>query len=301
MGRVSGVEDREEAHQARIQAKRLRYLLEPLSPHVEGGKQALGQLKTLQDLLGELNDLALVELTVAAAFEQAALDRAHGLLAAGRRGDLQEARRVRRETLEGGPLVLVRLTEERKRELFADLAAKWLGDQSATQWAELGAVAQRLSASATERAEIERKYLLREVPAEVRASDCQEILQGWLPGGVVQERLRQARGPSGERFFRTVKLGSGLRRSEFEEEITPELFARLWPLTAGCRVCKRRYAVPAGGLVWEIDEFEDLDLVLAEVELPSENAQVELPDWLSPHVEREVTGEPEYYNRNLAH
>jgi adenylate cyclase len=97
-----------------------------------------------------------------------------------------------------------------------------------------------------------------------------------------------------------VKLGSGLRRSEFEEEITPELFARLWPLTAGCRIRKRRYAVPFGDLLWEIDEFEEPDLVLAEIELPSETAEVTLPDWLSPYVEREVTGDPDYYNRNLA-
>jgi CYTH domain-containing protein len=300
LDRVHGPEDREEAHQARIQAKRLRYLLEPLTPHVEDGKQALRQLKLLQDLLGELNDLALLERTVAAAFEQSALDRAHGLLAAGRAADAEQVRRVRRETLEGGYLALVKLIEARKRALFADLAAKWLGEASASHWTELGAIAERLSASATERTEIERKYLLREVPEHARAGECREIVQGWLPGGAVRERLRRIRSPGGERFLRTVKLGAGLRRTEFEEEITPELFARLWPLTAGCRISKRRYVVPCGDLVWEIDEFEEPELVLAEVELPSETTEVALPDWLSPHVEREVTGEPEYYNRNLA-
>jgi CYTH domain-containing protein len=207
---------------------------------------------------------------------------------------------VRREALEGGHLVLARRIEERQKELFADLAAKWLGEQGAPHWLELEAVAGRLAASVTERTEIERKYLLRGVPDRARDSECREIVQGWLPGGAVRERLRRIRRADGEQFFRTVKLGTGLRRSEFEEEITPELFTRLWPLTAGCRIQKNRYAVAWGELIWEIDEFVEPELVLAEVELPSESVEVELPDWLSPLVEREVTGEPEYYNRNLA-
>jgi len=46
--------------------------------------------------------------------------------------------------------------------------------------------------------------------------------------------------------------------------------------------------------------FEDRDLLLAEVELPSTYTQLTLPDWLAPHVVREVTNEPDYVNLNLA-
>jgi len=70
----------------------------------------------------------------------------------------------------------------------------------------------------------------------------------------------------------------------------------MWPLTAGKRVHKRRYRLGR----WEIDLFLDRDLVLAEIELASEDEPVDIPDWLSPYLEREVTGDPAYVNLNLA-
>jgi CYTH domain-containing protein len=105
---------------------------------------------------------------------------------------------------------------------------------------------------------------------------------------------------SGERYFRTIKLGSGIARAQYEESIPAEMFEPLWPLTAGCRVEKRRYQVREGELVWEIDVFEDRELVTAEVELPSAETQLSIPGWLAPSVVREVTGDPAYANVNLA-
>jgi CYTH domain-containing protein len=89
-------------------------------------------------------------------------------------------------------------------------------------------------------------------------------------------------------------------RTELEEPTTRELFDAMWPLTAGRRVTKRRHCIRHGALTWEIDEFTDRDLVLAEVELRNAAEQPDLPDWLAPLVVREVTGEPEYVNANLA-
>jgi CYTH domain-containing protein len=103
-----------------------------------------------------------------------------------------------------------------------------------------------------------------------------------------------------ERYFRTVKLGSGVTRIEVEEGCTRELFDALWPLTRERRVRKRRYRVPDGALVWEVDEFTDRPLVVAEVELPAADAAAEVPGWLAPYVVREVTDEGEYVNANLA-
>ena len=54
------------------------------------------------------------------------------------------------------------------------------------------------------------------------------------------------------------------------------------------------------GRNYEIDEFNDRELVLAEIELSAEDEELVIPDWLKPHVVREVTGEPEYVNVNLA-
>ena len=121
-----------------------------------------------------------------------------------------------------------------------------------------------------------------------------EIDQGWLPGKRLRERLRRRSGPNGTEYFRTVKLGEGVQRTELEEETSQEVFEALWELTEGCRVCKRRHVVPDGALTWEIDEFLDRDLHLAEVELDDPHQRVELPEWLEPHVRRDVTGSKKY-------
>ena len=89
-------------------------------------------------------------------------------------------------------------------------------------------------------------------------------------------------------------------RIEFEEGIEAGLFAALWPLTEGARVRKRRYRVRAGRHVFEIDEFLDRRLVLAEVELTRPDEPVELPPWLAQVVLREVTDEPGFTNLELA-
>ena len=149
--------------------------------------------------------------------------------------------------------------------------------------------------------EIERKYLLRALPDRVREAQSVEVDQGYLPGTRINERIRRMRSAEGARFFRTIKMGSGLERFELEEETTEEFFRTVWPLTRRARIFKRRYYVPDGDVVWEIDEFLDRPgLWLAEVELESVAQRVEIPDWLRPTVEREVTEEREYTNRALA-
>lgn len=146
--------------------------------------------------------------------------------------------------------------------------------------------------------EIERKYLLSAMPALPPALDVLEIDQGYLPGVA---RLRHQRSASsGERFFRTVKHGTGVQRLEMEDEIDRVAFDTLWPETAGRRVRKRRYVVPAGHDHWEIDQFLDRDLVLAELEFDDPESSVTIPDWLTPVLVRDVTDEPAYTNRSLA-
>ena len=146
--------------------------------------------------------------------------------------------------------------------------------------------------------EIERKYLLSSLPRLPEALDVLEIDQGYLPGVA---RLRHQRSSSGvERFFRTIKHGVGVQRLEMEDEIDRASFDRLWPETAGRRVRKRRYVVANGDDHWEIDEFLDRSLVLAELEFDDPESTVVIPDWLSPVLVRDVTDEPAYTNRSLA-
>lgn len=148
--------------------------------------------------------------------------------------------------------------------------------------------------------EIERKYLLSGMPRlPATGVSTLEIEQGWLPGNRLRERIRRVRTASGDSFYRTIKFGSGVSRVEIEEETSREVFDVLWSLTQGRRIRKTRFQVE-GELRWEVDRFADLDLVLAEVELPSEDTCIEFPDWLAPVLEREVTEEPGYVNFNLA-
>jgi adenylate cyclase len=149
--------------------------------------------------------------------------------------------------------------------------------------------------------EIERKYLLRALPDEVRGARVLEVDQGYLPGERISERIRRTRGDDGERFYRTLKAGSGIDRLEIEEETTAAFFEAVWPLTRGQRVAKRRYLVPDRDVVWEIDEFVDrTGLWLAEVELEHVDQPVTIPEWLAPVLVREVTDEKGYTNRALA-
>jgi adenylate cyclase len=97
-----------------------------------------------------------------------------------------------------------------------------------------------------------------------------------------------------------MKLGHGLARQEFEEETTREVFEALWSITKGRRLRKRRYFVPAEGRTWEIDEFLDRDLFLAEIEIPSIDFAVAMPEWLEPYVVSDVTLERAYANFALA-
>jgi len=154
---------------------------------------------------------------------------------------------------------------------------------------------------ATNDSEIERKYLLRALPLEVRSARTLEIDQGYLPGTRINERIRRARDGSNVKYFRTIKTGQGIARFEVEEETTETFFLAVWPLTRGARVQKRRYLMPEGDVIWEIDEFLDRDgLWLAEVELRDVDQVVDIPRWLSVVMDREVTDDPSYTNHALA-
>lgn len=149
--------------------------------------------------------------------------------------------------------------------------------------------------------EIERKYLLRALPEFPRVAAVLDIDQGYLPGEKLVERLRREQSHAGVvRYYRTVKVGSGVERIELEEETDEAVFQHLWLLTEGRRLRKRRYVVPDGDELWEIDEFLDRPLVLAELELERADKKVKIPDWLEPVLVRDVTDERQYTNHSLA-
>ena len=149
--------------------------------------------------------------------------------------------------------------------------------------------------------EIERKYLLSGTPPEALGHPAIVVEQGYIPGRKLKERLRKSVFADGSvRYYRTVKLGSGLVRTEIEEETDERVFAHLWVLTEGRRIRKTRYVVPHADFTWEIDVFTDRELALAEVELPDEHAVAPIPPWLAPFLVKEVTGDKTYTNASLA-
>lgn len=144
--------------------------------------------------------------------------------------------------------------------------------------------------------EIERKFLLASDQWRPGA-EGQLYRQGYLSTDKARTvRVRII----GQRGLLTIKgLTRGISRLEFEYEIPLADATRL--LDELCHrplIEKTRYEIAHAGLTWEIDEFhgDNAGLVVAEVELATEDQDIELPDWVGA----EVSGDPRYYNSNLA-
>ncbi|HEY2375685.1 MAG TPA: CHAD domain-containing protein [Gemmatimonadaceae bacterium] len=301
--RVEAFEDEKGAHAARIAGKRLRYLLEPIAEHVEGGADLVSDLSKLQDTFGSWHDVHVFSNTIVRASEDAAAEEGRNVSEAVVEGE--DARRAlrtdRQHQIRLGLLALAGRLHERGQEAYADAKDRWLN--AGPSFVErVESVSQSLMAHASRGQEIEHKYLVRELPALPDDTTVVEIEQGYIPGREIVERLRRVRSVDGEvlRHERTVKLGKGVVRTEIEEEIPAELFARMWPLTDGRRLRKRRHVAQCGRHTWEVDEFLDRDLVLAEVELSDAHEDVDIPEWLAAVLVREVTDEREYTNAVLA-
>ena len=301
--RVTGIEAQEEAHDARIAGKRVRYLLEPLTLAVPLAIELVTRLKSLQDLLGDMHDADVAAHLIAEAMEDAAQERGKRVAERLRSAsglDTSSLRRERRRDPMPGLMALASRVQSRRQEAWLEIERDWLPHAGPRLLEPLLGLAQALDRDAPAAVEIERKYLLTGLPERVRSETPAEIDQGYLPGEKIHERLRRVTTRGGTRWFRTVKFGSGVMRQEFEDAIPESLFLALWPLTEGRRVTKRRYRIPDGALVWEIDEFTDRELVLAEVELSRVDEVPKPPEWLQDYLSRDVTEESTYLNITLA-
>ncbi len=133
-----------------------------------------------------------------------------------------------------------------------------------------------------------------------------KIEQGYFDASATGEgapsgRLRRITHASGaQTCFHTVKQGSGFVRIETEREIAADDFDRWWPLTTGRRIAKTRHRVLTQKHTWEVDVFHSIPVLLAEVELASEQESVEIPEWLARFIKREVTDDARWRNASLA-
>ena len=141
---VDGPEDEHESHEARISAKRLRYLLEPFD--LPEASALVKKVKKLQDLLGELHDAHVLETELSESLQIAAAERVRRLLEV----SLSEApddaliRAERRRVRESGLLALARLNRARRNRLFEELEADWLEGRGTGFFEEAGALAEKL-------------------------------------------------------------------------------------------------------------------------------------------------------------
>jgi adenylate cyclase len=143
--------------------------------------------------------------------------------------------------------------------------------------------------------EIERKFLVKDHRYRQQCKAV-HIHQGFL--STVKKRVVRIR-ITGEKAWLTMKGASvGAARAEFEYEI-PRADAEfmLENLCLKPTIEKHRYKLDYKGFTWEIDEFhgENEGLVVAEIELPTENTPFSLPEWAG----KEVTADPRYFNANL--
>lgn len=145
--------------------------------------------------------------------------------------------------------------------------------------------------------EIERKFLVKGDFAN-QATACHRLVQGYLcadPHRSVRVRISNNQG------FLTIKGPTNQRgwsRYEFEQPLLLHDAEELLQLCMPGLIDKIRYEVPYGGLLWEVDVFggDNEGLVVAELELASEDDVFDCPEWVGD----EVTGDTRYYNAMLA-
>lgn len=143
--------------------------------------------------------------------------------------------------------------------------------------------------------EIERKFLLTSTSWKELAPGT-SYRQGYLNS--TKERTVRVRTIDDKGFLTIKGLSVGATRIEYEYEI-PVVDAKhlLDDLCEKPLIEKNRYKITYGGFVWEVDEFfgENKGLIVAEIELESEDQSFDKPEWVG----EEVTGDPRYFNSSL--
>ena len=147
--------------------------------------------------------------------------------------------------------------------------------------------------------EIERKYLVTSDSYKQMAVARYHICQGYISRektGTVRIRITD------DKAYLTIKgkpAAGHFARYEWEKEIDVQEAKELMHLCQGTIIDKTRWIVPAKeeGLKWEVDEFhgKHAGLTLAEIELTSEEQEVEKPEFVG----EDVTSDPRYYNANM--
>ena len=144
--------------------------------------------------------------------------------------------------------------------------------------------------------EIERKFLIRQLPEDLTSYPCRAIEQGYLNTNPVI-RIRK----DNEKYELTYKSGGLMTRQEYNLPLTEDAYRHLLPKIDGRLIQKKRYMIPLNEkLVAELDIFEGelSPLVLVEVEFHDEPSAKEFipPAWFG----EDVTFSGQYHNSRLS-
>ncbi len=144
--------------------------------------------------------------------------------------------------------------------------------------------------------EIERRFLLKNDGWRRTASAPQTLQQGYL--SVEKERTIRVRIIDDQAWLTLKGYISDVSRSEFEYEIPLAHAQTMMATMCPFKMEKRRYRVEFEGFLYEIDEYfgDNAPLVVAEIELPSEDAAFARPDWLG----EEITSDGKFTNAYLS-
>jgi adenylate cyclase len=145
--------------------------------------------------------------------------------------------------------------------------------------------------------EIERKFLVVSDDWKQGSTGSKLLRQGYLSSNA-KATVRVRTRDDSEAMVTIKGATRGMSRAEYEYEV-PIADAREMLVMAEPHVLqKRRHIVPFAGLTWEVDVFEGrhAGLVIAEVELESEDQAIELPGWVGT----EVSQDDRYNNASLS-
>lgn len=149
--------------------------------------------------------------------------------------------------------------------------------------------------------EIERKFLVKELPKFLKSKKNVSIEQSYLSFDP-EIRIRKW----GSKYFLTVKGNGDISRDEFEIEITKAVYDEFFPKVIGRTILKTRYSIPMYDTVQNIAYIAELDIyknikypectVEVEFETEEEAKLFNVPKWFG----KEITYDKKYKNKNLA-
>jgi len=126
LGQIARMDDAEALHDARIKAKRLRYLLEPVRAYIDEAQPVVKKSKRLQEVLGDLNDVHVLMDEIDQAFDDALTLKASRIKESLGRGDIDRARRDATMSEWIGLVELYSRLEGERRAIIGKLRDRWL-------------------------------------------------------------------------------------------------------------------------------------------------------------------------------